>query len=378
MVKRNVIKRLRRTWLFVVLALIGFSLPLYLSLPAAGSQERQGQQQDGPVATLTVLAATRQAIEAQETTVSLLATRDAILAMLTPTPQASPTLVTPTATVALRTNTPTRAPAQTNPSAPTRRLTTPAPAPAVELEVLAAGVNIRSGPGAGFPVIGSAQTGQRFAILGQSGNCAWLKIGQVQNQERWITGNAQFVRLLSPCSQAPAISLQAQTPVTPSTQLTPTPGRTATVQPAPSTRLAGPTPLEPGDGAAFDSGSTIVLRWAPVKSALGADELYFVTITYRNRGAVWTDTAWTQETQWRLNEHGYLLGMSDDSVFNWSVKLLRQSGTDAKGVPQGDDLSLSSPLRSLVWRSAAGTSSGDGGGGADPTPTPGDVGDRPG
>ena len=309
---------------------------------------------------------------------SLLATRDAILAMLTPTPQASPTLAPPTATVALRTSTPTRAPAPASSSTPTRRLTTSAPTSAMELEVLAAGVNIRSGPGAGFPVISSAQTGQRFAILGQSGNCAWLKIGQVQNQERWITGNAQFVRLLSPCSQAPAVALQATTPVTPSMQPTPTPGRTAAVQPAPSTRLAGPTPLEPGDGAAFDGGSTIVLRWTPVKPGLDANELYLITITYRNKGAVWTDTAWTQETQWRLNEHGYLLGMSDDSVFNWSVRLLRQSGTDAKGVPQGDDLSLPSSLRSLVWRPpAAGADSGGGGGRPEPAP-PDDGGDRPG
>lgn len=355
MEKRNTIGQMRRTWFYVVLVVVSLSVTLYLSIPAAGSPIANAQLQDSA-------QVTQQTLEAQKTIESLMLTRDAILAQMTVSPQAtgSATPPTPTATTRSSTNTPT----------PTRRATSAATAvTTASLEVLAAGVNIRSGPGTGFPVIASAQAGQRYTILGQYNNCTWLKIGQAQGQERWITGNAQFVRLLSPCSQAPAISLQAPTPVTPSTQPTPTPGRTAAIQPAPSTRLAGPTPLEPGDGAAFDSGSTIVLRWTPVKPALDANELYLVTITYRNKGAVWTDVAWSQETQWRLNEHSYLLGMSDDGVFNWSVRLLRQSGTDNKGVPTGDDLSISSPVRSLVWRAAAASGGSEGSGSKPPDPT---------
>lgn len=360
--QRNTIEQMRRTWFYVVLVVASLSIVLLLSIPAVGSPNAKTQLQDGPLAT-------QQASEAQKTAESLMKTRDAILAQMTVSPQAtgSATPPTATATARLRTSTPT----------PTRRITSVVTATVTaELEVLASGVNIRSGPGTSFPVIASAQAGQRYTILGQYNNCTWLKIGQVQGQERWITGNAQFVRLLSPCSQAPAIALQPPTPAPastqPASQPTSTPGRTAAVQPNSLTRLSGPTPVEPADGASFDSNSTVVLRWTPVKPTLDAGEIYVVTITYRNKGAIWTDVAWTQETQWRLNEHSYLLGMSDDGVFNWSVRLLRQSGTDDKGAPKGDDLSASSSVRVLVWRAAAGGSESTGS-----RPEPTRIPDRP-
>lgn len=69
------------------------------------------------------------------------------------------------------------------------------------------GLNIRSGPGTGYPVVGSARAGQQFAILGQSNNCAWLKVGTpdaAQNDVGWISGAAQYTSYTTACREIPA------------------------------------------------------------------------------------------------------------------------------------------------------------------------------
>jgi hypothetical protein len=69
------------------------------------------------------------------------------------------------------TQTPAALPTNTRiPATPTPRRVSPI------VEVLVEGLNIRSGPGTGYPVVASGAIGQRFPVIGQSGNCAWLHV----------------------------------------------------------------------------------------------------------------------------------------------------------------------------------------------------------
>ena len=83
------------------------------------------------------------------------------------------------------------------------------------VKVLVKGLNIRSGPGTGFAVVGNANAGQQFSILGQSGNCAWLKIGTPNSERRevgWISGGSQYTSYTTACKDIPAAN-QASLPV---------------------------------------------------------------------------------------------------------------------------------------------------------------------
>jgi uncharacterized protein YgiM (DUF1202 family) len=89
----------------------------------------------------------------------------------TPTPTETPTS-TPTATP-----TPTETPTPTPTATPTPTETpTPTPTPAQTGTVVncTTSVNVRSGPGTSYTVIGSAPKGAKYAVLGQSGS--WYKM----------------------------------------------------------------------------------------------------------------------------------------------------------------------------------------------------------
>lgn len=135
--------------------------------------------------------------------------------------------------------------------------------------------------------------------------------------------------------------------------------------------LPAPVLLEPADGMVFSDSSVdtqILLKWTPVKAALKSDELYLITIDYNHQGEVFTDYAWTQQSSWPVNEHGYLTFLSDDNLFKWSVALIRQTDVNNDGVPVGPALSQRSSKWNFVWQVAqpgggSGGGSDDGGGG---------------
>jgi hypothetical protein len=83
-------------------------------------------------------------------------------------------------------------------------------------------------------------------------------------------------------------------------------------------------------------------------------------------GETWYDKVpWTQDTSWTLTEHSYLLDLSDDGQFRWSVQVMRQTGVDANGNPTGVPLSAPSEVWTLIWRRAS-----DGGVGTPTIPPP--------
>ena len=127
---------------------------------------------------------------------------------------------------------------------------------------------------------------------------------------------------------------------TPSPTASPTPSPTPTLRPtsvpvyrpAPTrTQYSAPTLLAPASGQSFGTGATIVLQWQSV-GTLARDEYYVISLWYSHGSEIWYDeTPWTRETSWTASDHDYLPGLSNDGRFSWSVRVVRQTGTDAAG-----------------------------------------------
>jgi hypothetical protein len=151
---------------------------------------------------------------------------------------------------------------------------------------------------------------------------------------------------------------------------TPSPTRAPTRRPAPtSTPLSTPALLAPSDGQHFSGKDEIILSWQSV-GQLPADGYYVPMVAYSHYGDTWHDEVpWTKDTSWRLSEHIYLLDLSDDGLYRWSVQVMRQTGVDGDGNPSGEPLSGRSDEWTVKWLRASGDS-GDGSSGPPTNPTP--------
>ena len=121
----------------------------------------------------------------------------------TPTPTATPTnTLTPTPT-------PTATPTNT---------ATPTPD-----AVIVAPVNLRSGPGTVYEIIGTLSPNQVLTVTGRIADTAWLQVSTDQMQEGWVVNWAHLVTLNLPTEQIPIVS-PPPTPIpTPTPTATPTP-----------------------------------------------------------------------------------------------------------------------------------------------------------
>lgn len=138
--------------------------------------------------------------------------------------------VTPEPTqVATTTARPTARPAA-SPTPPRTRTPVPTQAPSAtatepvhpELIVKSATLNLRSGPGQNYAVVGQVAQGARLSVIGRWGNCAWLWVAIADRPDfPWVAGGAQYVSLNVPCE-----AIQIET-VAPPTE-TPTPPRPGT------------------------------------------------------------------------------------------------------------------------------------------------------
>jgi hypothetical protein len=133
------------------------------------------------------------------------------------------------------------------------------------------------------------------------------------------------------------------------TAVPPTKAPTVTVTPMPAPAL-----LAPPNGQEFDEQAEIRLSWEPL-GPLPPDAYYVVTLAYSHLGETWyDDPPWVRSTSWLLSERSYLLNLSDDGLFNWSLQVMQQTGTDADGKPTGVPLSLMSDVWTLVWKESGG------------------------
>lgn len=142
----------------------------------------------------------QQTFDAAATVTALVQTREAIITILTRTPQAQ--------TAAIPTN-------QANAA------TTTAPTVAIKVR----GLNVRSGPGTNYPVVASVNAGQALVIRGSAANCSWLQVADGGRELGWISGSDQYVTVATPCSALPQTTIPAA----------PTPSPSPTAQPAANT-----------------------------------------------------------------------------------------------------------------------------------------------
>jgi hypothetical protein len=130
--------------------------------------------------------------------------------------------------------------------------------------------------------------------------------------------------------------------------------------------MAAPLLVSPSDGQTFLEPADIILTWWSA-NALPRDAYYVVSVAYSHLGDTWyDDVPWTDNTSWALSDHRYLLDLSDDGRFRWSVQVNRQTRVDAEGRPVGVPLSAPSEVRTLLWRPV----SPGGDGPSTPTPPP--------
>ncbi len=123
-----------------------------------------------------------------------------------PTPEAAP---------------PTETPAPVEPTATAT--------PAVAAAVVSQGMNVRGGPGTNYPVIGAAQTGDRFIIKGKDGSGAWWQV-DFNGRDGWLFGqlvNAENATAVAVAQNIPAPPPPTNTPVPPPPTNTPVPAQPA-------------------------------------------------------------------------------------------------------------------------------------------------------
>ena len=118
--------------------------------------------------------------------------------------------------------------------------------------------------------------------------------------------------------------------------------------------MPAPVLLAPVDEQQFAEEDDIILTWQPV-GTLPPNAFYVVTLAYRHGADTWyDDTPWIRDTSWAASEHRYLLDLSTDDLFHWSVRVMLRTGFDANGRPVGGPLSPASEVRTFSWVKANG------------------------
>ncbi len=85
----------------------------------------------------------------------------------------------------------------------------PTASPTATAEVIAATLNVRTGPGTNYEKVATINKGQQFTVVGQIDHCAWLKVVDASNEEGWISGSTEFITLDTSCDQIPAAEAPA-------------------------------------------------------------------------------------------------------------------------------------------------------------------------
>ena len=151
---------------------------------------------------------------------------------------------------ALPTDTPTPPPPPTDTPTPTPLPPTPTPVP--PMVVANQLVNVRSGPGTVYPVIGQAQAGQKFVVTGKNPKGSWWQI-DFNGKTGWIVDS-----LVSKEGELADVQVVASIPPAPTpTPRPPTPTPKPTQPPKPSYPYSlgkGSWRCEPNPGTTYFNG----------------------------------------------------------------------------------------------------------------------------
>jgi multidrug resistance efflux pump len=108
------------------------------------------------------------------------------MASPTPQPTITPTLQTSSLSTLQPANPPTLQPSPTA-----------TPTPAMQVEVLSWGLNVRSGPGVTYPVVAHLAKGAVVDVLEVDPSAGWLRVPlPTAGQSGWITGSSTYVRVV--------------------------------------------------------------------------------------------------------------------------------------------------------------------------------------
>ena len=131
-----------------------------------------------------------------------------------PTATTAPTAPTaPTETPIPPTDTPTSLPPTEEPTAtaPPSPTATALPDASVKAET----VNLRAGPGTTAAKLAGLKQSEPLTVLGQTGNCAWLKVKTADGKEGWVarvSGGADLVTLNKACEALALIEAPTAVP----------------------------------------------------------------------------------------------------------------------------------------------------------------------
>jgi SH3-like domain-containing protein len=157
-------------------------------------------------------------------------------------------------------------------TAPATVAAAPAVTPMLEIETDI--INVRSGPGTTFGLVGTANVGERFEIKGRNADATWYLICCVNGQQGWVSADfadeeneelAQLVEVPTPAPQA-----QAPAPTQPPAAPPAAPPAEATATPAPA-----PPPSADDCAGIGGDGCKFKLRGGPTFAGNGGNELKF-------------------------------------------------------------------------------------------------------
>jgi SH3-like domain-containing protein len=132
-------------------------------------------------------------------------------------------------------------------------------------------INVRSGPGTSFGLVGTANLGERFDIKGRNVDGSWYLICCVNGQQGWVTGELtdEDNEELAPVVEAPTPAAVAEAPAPAATQAPAAAPAEPTAAPAP----AAPAPSSDACAGIGGDGCKFKLRGGPTFANNGGGEL---------------------------------------------------------------------------------------------------------
>jgi uncharacterized protein YraI len=117
-------------------------------------------------------------------------------------------------------------------------------APAVQVRIARSRVNLRSGPGTSYAVVGGANQGEQFGVVGRNAAGDWYKINRTATETAWVS--APLVEVIGDAKQIPVVDNTGSAPpaATPTAQANPA----ATATPAGAAPAPTPTPTASSAG----------------------------------------------------------------------------------------------------------------------------------
>lgn len=80
------------------------------------------------------------------------------------------------------------------------------------VEVIASALNIRSGPGVDYQIIGKLSAGKQLEIIGIDSSGNWLQVVDGQDNIGWISGKPGYVRVLGSLDNVPVVQVSSPSP----------------------------------------------------------------------------------------------------------------------------------------------------------------------